>query len=168
MSPTRTEPAAQNGSASDQGRQHGLMFYEFITPSDPITFAAPNDNIAFVCALTLGAGKAFCTREDGEKLQTCFLFTPPDELDAAIQKQLGASLTDYIDSHREEIATAFESFAYGSFESRRQYDDALSAITDEDKLAQFKASHEDRNRSSMSQWVKGAWKIAKQLRANAK
>ena len=141
------------------------MLYEFITPSDPITFAAPDDKIAFVCALILGNGEAFCTREDGEKVGTCFLFAGEGVLDAAIQETLGSNLSDFMDANCEAVATAFESFAYGGFERRRQYDDALAAITDPHKIAEFKAKHEDRNRSSMSTWVKGAWSYAKNFRA---
>ena len=141
------------------------MLYEFITPSDPVTFAAPDDKVAFVCALLLGNGKAFCTREDGESVASCILFAPPGTLETRCQEILGMSLDEYLTAHREPLATAFESFAYGDFDSRRQYDAAIKAITEPDKLAEFKAEHEDRKRTSLSKWVKAAWSHAKALRA---
>jgi hypothetical protein len=46
-----------------------MFLYEFVTPSDPITFKAENDKIAFCCALILGSGKACCTNVDsGESI----------------------------------------------------------------------------------------------------
>ena len=37
-----------------------MNIYKFITPSDPITFKAENDKIAYACVLFLGNGKAGC------------------------------------------------------------------------------------------------------------
>jgi hypothetical protein len=36
----------------------------------------------------------------------------------------------------------------------------IEAITDPEKLKEFKDKHEDSNRTSMSSWVKVAWKLA--------
>jgi hypothetical protein len=139
------------------------MIYEFITPSDPITFKADDDKIAIAVSLLLGNGKAGCRKEDGESLPTMYLFHS-DPL-PEIEKSLGESLETFIDSNKDAIATAFDSFAYGSIEDRKQYDDATEAITDPAKLEEFKSKHEDRHRSSMSQWVQMAWKYGKAMRA---
>lgn len=144
-----------------------MPLYEFITPSDPITFRAPDNRIAFVCALILGNGKAFCEREDGESIDTCFALGRRGELDGAITVMLGTTLKEFTAAHSPAIADAFDSFSYGHFSDRQQYDDALAAITDPGELAEFKAKHDDRRRTSISQWVTGAWNYAGNFRAKA-
>lgn len=145
-----------------------LNLYEFVTPSDPITFKAKDDNVARAVTLMLGNGKAFCTNDQGETLNgTCFLFQPAEAMEAETKVQFGMPLGDYLESEREAIRESFESFAYGSLKSRRNYDDAISAITDPEKLKEFKDKHEDRNRSSMNAWVKHAWKLAAGMKAKA-
>jgi hypothetical protein len=61
-----------------------MNIYEFITPSDPITFKTDSDKIAFVCALILGQGKAGCkkipnTNEEEVNLPTLLMFNPDPE-----------------------------------------------------------------------------------------
>lgn len=142
----------------------GSLIYEFITPSDPITFRAIDDKVAFVCGLWLGNAKAFVEREDGHKVNTCFLFAKPEVIEAAIKDTLDCTLDAFITNNHAAVAECFESFAYGTVESRKQYDDAIAAITDEKKLAEFKASHENRNRSSIRKWVRHAWEWADGVR----
>lgn len=140
--------------------------YELITPSDPIVFAAVNDKVAYTCSILLGNGKAGCKREDGESIPTMIMFDPDPE--KTMQEYLGEPMKDFISKNMAEIADCFDSFSYGDFEDKRRYEDAVSAITDPVKLKEFKAKHEDRNRSSMSQWVKGAWNYAEGIRKKLK
>jgi hypothetical protein len=140
------------------------MIYEFITPSDPITFTAPNDAIATAAAIIVGSGKAFCTSEDGTKLNTSFLFASKETIEASIHESLGTDIYTFIDANALALADTLESFSYGNFAGRRAYDAAIAAITDPDKLATFKAFHEDQNRTSMSEWVAYAWKRGASLR----
>jgi len=52
-----------------------MNIYEFITPSDPITFKADDDKVAFTCALLLGNGKAGCTNlKTGDSIPTMLMF----------------------------------------------------------------------------------------------
>jgi len=141
------------------------MIYEFITPSDPITFKAESPAVAFFCALILGNGKAFATGEDDQKLPCCLMFADKDEVDATIKDQLGGlTVAEFESEHAAEIVACFESFSYGNFADRRDYDAALEAITEPAKMAAFKAHHEDQRRTSMSAWVKAAWKTAEAIR----
>jgi len=143
------------------------MIYEFVTPSDPITFKADNDKIAYACTTFLGNGQAGCTREDGKSLDTMIAFCNCDEswIEKAIKDFLGSDLGEFIEQNREAIAKAFASFSYGRISDRHLYDDAIEAITEPERLEEFKRKHEDRSRSSMSEWVKGAWQYAGILRA---
>jgi hypothetical protein len=137
------------------------MIYEFITPSDPITFIANDDKVACVCSVLLGEGKAGCNREDGENIPSLWLFHP-DPI-PEIEKYLECSFGDFIKENKQAISECFKSFSYGHFNDRKQYDAAIEAITDPDKLAKFKNTHEDSNRSSMSKWVAYAWQMGKQM-----
>lgn len=138
------------------------MIYEFITPSDPITFIAHDDKVACLCSVLLADGKAGCNREDGESIPSLYIFDP-DPI-PQIEKYLGSSIDDFIAHNKESIADCFKSFSYGNFKSRKQYDAAIEAITDPAKLETFKNKHEDNNRTSMSGWVKHAWRMGESLK----
>jgi hypothetical protein len=140
-----------------------MNIYEFITPSDPITFKAYNDKIAFVCALILGNGQAGCKKvpnanEEEVNLRTMLMFDPDPE--KTILDFLGYDIPAFANRNKPKIKECFNSFCYGSVSDRRTYDSALEAITDLEKLKEFKDKHEDSNRTSMSSWVKVAWKLA--------
>lgn len=138
------------------------MIYEFITPSDAITFVADDEKLAIAVAIVLGKGKAGCSDENGNDLPTMYLFSK--DPDKEISDKLGMPLKKFWEDNRENIITCLESFAYGNIRERKGYDDAIEAITDPVKLKEFKAKHEDRNRSSMNQWVKYAWDLAESLK----
>lgn len=133
--------------------------YEFITPSDPITFKADNDKIAFACAFILGSGNAGCTNlTTGEKLPTMLMFSEDPVKD--VSEFIGGDFSEFIKDNKPKVAECFSSFCYGSAADRQTFDDACEAITDPEKLKEFRDKHEDKNRSSMSKWVRGAWKYA--------
>lgn len=150
------------------GKLQEMFFYEFVTPSDSITFKADDDRVAFTCALLLGNGKAGCHRRgvDGNKvnLETMLMFCNDSQVDQIIEENLGMGLSKFLDENGPVIAECFLSFAYGNIEDRKTYDDALSAITDEKKRKEFKSKHEDRNRTSMSKWVQSAWNIGEKIK----
>lgn len=70
------------------------MLYEFITPSDPITFHAADDGVAFCVATLLGNGKAGCKNCDtGESLSSMTAFMAEEgrkEIYSSLRGQLGA------------------------------------------------------------------------------
>jgi hypothetical protein len=148
-------------------KANSIMIYEFITPSDEITFSAPSDPIAYACSLLLGRGKAGCTREDGHNIPCLLLFASEAKIEASVNENLGMSFKDFAEANSAEIADALDSFAYCGFHDRKQHDAAIAEITDPAKLSEFKANHED-TRTSMSRWVKGAWGIAAAMRKKQK
>ena len=140
--------------------------YQFVTPSDPITFLADDDKVAFACALLLGNGKACCYRNDENgnevNIPSMLMFVKnPEEV---ITEELGMDFDKFWDQNKSKIKACFNSFAYGSVQDRKTYDAAIEAITDFEKLKEFKAKHEDDNRSSMSKWVQGAWDMAEKIK----
>ena len=135
--------------------------YSFITPSDPITFKAENDKVAIAVALLVGNGKAGCHKEDDTSLPTMYLFHPDPMPE--IEKDLGQPLDNFIETNKQSIKESLASFAYGRFTDRVQYDKALECITDDAKREEFKKTHEDEQRTSMSTWVKYAWDLAEEI-----
>lgn len=142
------------------------MIYELIQPSDPIHFKAASDKIAYFCALILGNAKAGIGRTDGKECESPLLVFHPDPL-PTIEAYLGATIEAFGNENAAEIAAAFDSFAYGSKTEYETYFDAIEAITDPEKLAGFKTAYEDKNRSSMSKWVKSAWGYARVFKEKA-
>lgn len=141
------------------------MIYELIQPSDPVTFKADRDEVAFAIALYLGNGKAGCRREDDKSIPSLLIFADEGTIKSTVQEQLGTStVNEFFNANLIECADAFDSFSYGSFGARRQFDDAVEAITDPEKLAEFKRKHEDRCRTSINKWVDYAWRCGKALR----
>ena len=139
-----------------------MNVYEFITPSDPITFKTDDDKIAFVCAIALGNGKALCTNvTTGQDLHTNLMFSQDPFKE--IEDFLGIEYYTYCEANRPKMAECFNSFAYGTVETRQIFDDACDAITDAEKLKEFKEKHENYNRTSSSRWVHTAWRYAKNL-----
>lgn len=139
-----------------------MNIYEFITPSDPITFKADDDKVAFTCAVILGNGKAGCRNLDtNESLPTMLFLSKDPEKD--MDEFVGGKMDNFIKSNKSQISECFKSFAYGNKSDRETFDAACEAITDMDKLKKFRATHEDKNRSSMSQWVKSAWSYGERM-----
>lgn len=142
-----------------------MNIYEFITPSDAITFKTDCDKVAFTCALLLGNGKAGCKRIDKDnnevRIPTMLLFSANPDSD--IKEFLGIEMNEFINKNKPKIKECFSSFSYGNIEDRITYDDTVSAITDDVKLKEFKAKHEDRNRTSMSEWVSYAWDLSDKI-----
>ena len=138
-----------------------MKTYEFVTPSDPITFKTDDDKIAFMCGLILGGGKAGVNRQDddGDEINIPTLLIFHNDPQSVINDYLGMDSKEFVEQNRNKIADCFRSFAYGNFSDRKQFDDAVESITDPVKLQEFKKKHEDRNRSSLSEWVNYAWQL---------
>jgi len=142
------------------------MIYELIQPSDAIHFQAESDKIAYYCALILGGGNAGIERTDHVQCESPLLIFHPDPL-PIVEAYLGESIEAFGDKNAAEISACFQSFSYGSVSEYRTFIEAIEAITDPEKLAAFKASHEDKNRTSMSKWVGSAWKYAGHFKERA-
>lgn len=139
-----------------------MNYYEFITPSDTITFKTDNDKVAYFCALLLGNGKAGCKNLTSEEsLPTMLMFS--DDPEKKIKDFIGSDLKEFLDNNKPAIAECFKSFAYATFRERPVYDATLEAIKDPIKHQEFKLLHEDVNRTSMSRWVLGAWQYGEKF-----
>ncbi len=143
-----------------------MYIYEFVTPSDPITFITDDDKVAFAASLLVGSGKAGCHRNDENNnrvnIPALLLFASEPEKD--MDEYVGGNFKEFIETNKPKLKKCLESFAYGNIEDRVTYDNAIEAITEPEKLKEFKTKHEDRNRTSISAWVTYAWGLAKGLK----
>jgi|GEM_PF-5609913 len=142
------------------------MVYKFTTPSDPITFLAEDDKVAFLVTVIVGNGKTLYEPEDGHNVPSSFLIFAGDQTEAMIEGALANSMDHFIHARRSDIIAALESFAYGEFADRKVYDQTFALLKDDpNKLDKFRAIHDDAKRSSLSEWCKYAWNLAKQLKS---
>jgi len=138
-----------------------MNIYEFITPSDPITFKADDDKVAFTCALILGNGKAGCKNlQTNTSLPTILFLSKEPEKEIA--DFIGGGMGEFIEANRPKISECLLSFAYGGQDERREFDAACESITDPKELKEFKAKNEN-TRSSMSRWVNSAWEFGESI-----
>jgi len=130
------------------------MLYEFITPSDPITFYAPDNDIAEAVAVYVGNGKAGLRAADGsETPTTLYLFgNMPIEQINRVEKTLSERLEDFL--------TACERFAVCGFSDRDIYNDYTQNGTNEEKVKLW----DDKKRSSMTDWCGFARGLARKAK----
>lgn len=142
-----------------------MKLYSLINPSDQIVFAAPSHEIAFFCAMFLGNGKTPTECEDGTRIESLSLFENDEQVKARLDRNLGAPVDDFIPTHSAEIIACFRSFRYGSFEDHREIESLLAELPEQSAKRSFLEKHEDKRRSSISRWVKGAWDFADGMEA---
>jgi len=139
-----------------------MNIYDFITPSDPITFKAKDDKIALCCALLIGNGKVSCKNLDtGKSVPSLLIFS--DNPEKAIDDFLGENPKEFINSNKSNIIECLESFAYVTHYNRARYDADCASQKDLEELKKFKDRHEERKRTSTSGWVKAAWDFAQEM-----
>lgn len=134
-----------------------MATYEFINPSDPYTFEAPDLEVAAVVTFLVGGGRCGADSLDGSDNVPIFLFGGSE---AWVQQTFGRDLKPWFEQtmgqRRSEICASLESFLYGGRQERQR----LSAAT----LAE-RAEHNNRSRSSMNNIGRRAFDIASNLRA---
>lgn len=136
-----------------------MITYELINPSDPYTFKAPSIEIAGLCTVMLspsfGARQVDPPNPDNERTPMIFGW---DEWFA--NREIGEN---FINNHLQEIADAFESFLIGDINKRRDVEEMLALIPAE-KQEEWKASRQDRHRTSMNRIGEAAAQRAKAIR----
>ena len=118
-----------------------MILYEFITPSDPITFYAPDNDIAEAIAIFVGNGKAGISRVDGEEVpNTMVMFSWADGQLVRFKKTMDNRIT--------EVVTSGKTFAVCTSGFREEYDELTENGTNKDRIEKW----DDKHRSSMSNW----------------
>lgn len=135
------------------------MEYKLINPSDPYTFIADNLEVAAIVVFILGVAYGAKPKDGGERVPI-FLFG--GALDWYKEK-FGRTPDEGLQARKKDVADALASFMLGSFEDRRRYEAALSAITDPGKKEEFITVWQD-GHSSMNNIGGIAHDLAKALR----
>ena len=118
-----------------------MNLYEFITPSDPITFYAPDNDIAEAIAIFVGNGKAGCDGPDKSDMpNTMVAFGWSDGQLERFQETM--------DKRLDEVLAAGKTFAVVGPGMRQEYDTLTQNSTDEKGVELWDGRH----RSSISDW----------------
>ena len=140
-----------------------LFAWEIINPSDKYTIAAPTFAAAAAATLMRGHGSFGLEpeQEDGECMPI-FLLGGHEPF---IAEHFGGDLSQWLDDHKAEVADALDSVLLGGFGRRADYDAAVAAIDDPQKLAQFREQWQDKC-SSMNDIGGYAHRLAAHLRSD--
>lgn len=141
-----------------------MPIYLITNPSDPVTFNT--EDVARACAVTLvlGSGLFGVKDENGELVMPLFAFSgTARKVEEFFLYKFGQGI-DALLADTEATAAVLDTIATGSIESRKDYDRALAAITNEDERRKFMADWDDKHRSSMNAITEKAHKFAAQLR----
>lgn len=140
------------------------MLYELINPSDETHFEAPDLLIATLVTFVLGHGRyAAEPQEEGAEKVPLFLLGGADEWWS--ERFPDEPMEGAADRHSERVAAALRTVCYGGPRQRLLYDEALAAITNEQRRADFIAKWNDEHRSSLNNIMGRAHSIADSLEA---
>jgi hypothetical protein len=149
------------------------MIFEFINPSDPYHFEAPDLEIATVVTFILGEGKGAADQvgieNEEERLEVpMFLFGGElDWIQATFHKPMDEFLDDVKTNRRQELIKSLESVTIGSLNDYKIYHKTLDLIDDPVKRDQYREMYHDEKRSSVNDFGSYAWKVAKSLKEGA-
>ena len=136
-----------------------MPLYELINPSDPYTFRAPSLEIAGAAAAMLSTGFGAVQYDPpAEDDSTPVLFGWNDWMESR-----GMDKSWFL-AHLAEIADALDSFLIGGRNTRADVEDAMSRM-DEKNREEFRASRQNRYRTSLNQIGEAAYNLSKRLRA---
>lgn len=119
-----------------------MKLYELVTPSDPITFYAPDDNIAEAIGLFVGGGKAGIKTTDGSEVPSTMIMF------CGMAKGQLERFNKTMDDRIDEVIAAGKTFAVCEVGFREEYD----TITENSTNIEAIATWDERHRSSMSDW----------------
>lgn len=134
-----------------------MKLYEFITPSDPITFYAPDNDIAEAVGLIVGRGKAGIQYTDERRNKdlipnTMTIFSGWDNgQEVRVRKTMKNRLS--------EIIAAGKTFAVCSPAFREEYDELTDNGSNDERVKKWDAKH----RSSMSDWCTFARSLKRKI-----
>ena len=120
-----------------------MKLYEFVNPSDPITFYAPDNDIAEAITLFVGNGKVGLRAIDNSKV--------PDTLTAfsgGIKNSQLERVKSTMDKRLNEVLAAGKTFAVCSEAYREEYDELTKNSTETKRIERWDNKH----RSSLSDW----------------
>lgn len=142
-----------------------MSVYEFINPSDALTFEGNDDNVAAAAALILGQGQAGLRPLDGDterEVLPLMLLWGDGEFETWLEKRGIGDFSEFADKHRNEIVAFLRSVVYGDERDRRAFDVMISETAPE-RLQIVRDKWNDARRSSLTDWATAALKTAERL-----
>lgn len=136
-----------------------MSIYKIENPSDAYTLKADDPKVAQMATLLLGQGAYGLTDEQDNTVLPIFLLGGGSEW---LAREFGDHKT-WIAEHLAELADCLESVIIGGFSARRDVDDALSCMPEDQRADYLKRRH-DRQRSSMNDIGQRAQELARALR----
>lgn len=131
------------------------MIWQLINPSDPYTFLAPTVEIAAVAVAFLSTGFGAATLDGSQSTPILFGW-------GAWMKEHGID-EEWINKHEAEIADALDSMLIGDVADREDADEILTRLP-ADERQQWRASRQERRRTSINQIGQRAYKLAAHIR----
>jgi hypothetical protein len=142
-----------------------MPLFEFINPSDPYFFEAPDLEIATVLVALMSEGKAAAQEVNGDLKVPLMLFGDPSQW---FKENFGKTISEVLDhvhnERTEELIKALESFMIGSLEDRNLYFKTLELIDDPKKKTKFKKEYINQKQSSCNDFQSYAQGLARELR----
>lgn len=150
------------------------MIFEFINPSDPYHFEAPDLEIAAVVTFILGKGKGAAHEIDAAKDESELLEVPIFLFGGAekwIQEQFGKPVDKFFEyvkkDRRQDLITSLESVTIGSFEDYGVFWTTMNEFIKPDKKEEYKRAYHDGKLTSMNDFGSYAWAVAKDLKESS-
>lgn len=147
------------------------MIFEFINPSDPYHFEAPDLEIAAVVTFILGQGRGAAheidvLKDESELLEIpIFLFGGADKW---VQEQFGKTVDQFFEDvkneRRQDLIHSLETVTIGSFEDYLLFWTTMNEFIDPKKRDEYKKTYHDSKLTSMSDFGTYAWEVAKSLK----
>lgn len=156
------KPQPTNNPTPFRSPRKDFMLYNIINPSDPMTFRAPDLQIAALSMFLLSEGKfgADSLEDGGEDV--------PIFITGGAQAWWGERFDETIDAaimrRADAIADALDSLVYGEQDLRVDFDAQLSAIEDETARSAFIRDWNEDHRVSDNNIADAAAGISEQLR----
>ena len=145
------------------------MIFEFINPSDPYHYEAPDLEVAAAVCVVLGNGKggARCITDEHISVPI-FLFSDPD---VWYQKKFGCTLGESFGrlkkDRMQELIASFQSVTIGDIGDYETFWETWDLIADPEKQRKYREMYHDKKRSSLNDFAAYAWSVADHLKKGA-
>jgi hypothetical protein len=149
------------------------MIFEFMNPSDPYHFEAPDLEIAASVTLMLGSGQAAAHCVDDETVKVpLFMFCKEADADKWFVKNVGCTMRESAERLKKnrmpEVVAAFRSFTIGKLGDYKSFQTAMKLIGDKKKQNQYRKEYHKAKLTSLNDYGTYAWKLADELEKPSK
>ncbi len=138
------------------------MIHEIINPSDKYTIECDDMALLTASIFLLGEGLYGTTSEETDYQVPLTVFGAKDGV-SVFKDEFGFDLSEYIGTHKKEIAECLNSVCLGDFEERKLYFSALDKIEDPERKKAFINEWFEEKQSSTNEIGQRAYALANHL-----